>query len=120
MVLTGRQDLPIDRYKIIGDIEKATTLSSSDIKAALEGQSVRLGDFGSFRPTVSSIPYNTRKEVTVSGIKRVRVRFTPSAWLQHYVARDAGNVKFSMNGEIVEEAAPTAPRPLAAPSRLHG
>ena len=81
-------------------IEKRCTLSSADVKAVLDalqfevlhalldGKSVRLGDLGSFRPTVSSKSANSADEFDSSNIKRVRVRFTPSAELSDRLRTD--------------------------------
>ena len=72
-------------------IEKTCTVSSADIKAVLDalqheiveslraGNSVRLGDLGSFRATLSSSGVEAPENVSASLIKSVRVRFTPGA-----------------------------------------
>ena len=82
--------VPVTRSAIISQIEKITSLSSSDVKACLdaleyciteamkEGKSVRLGDLGSFRPTLSSFGTTERNKATATLIRFVRVRFTMS------------------------------------------
>ena len=75
-------------------IEKQSTVSLADIKGVLDalqevvleamadGYSVRLGDLGSFRPTISAVKSREKLEdVSADDIKAVRVRFTPSAVL---------------------------------------
>lgn len=81
---------PILRRQIIEEIEKTTTLTSSDVKACLDalenavvshlaqGQAVRLGDLGSFRPTISSLGTTELEKCDASLIRRVRCRFTQS------------------------------------------
>ena len=82
--------VPVTRSAIISQIEKITSLSSSDVKACLdaleyciteamkEGKSVRLGDRGSFRPTLSSFGTTERNKANSTLIRFVRVRFTMS------------------------------------------
>ena len=82
--------VPVTRSAIISQIEKVTSLSSSDVKACLdaleyciteamkEGKSVRLGDLGSFRPTLSSFGTTERNKANSTLIRFVRVRFTMS------------------------------------------
>ena len=91
---------------VVGEIEKMSTVSSADVKAVLDcleyvvrthlqnSQSVRLGDLGSFRPTVSSSGFATKGEVTAAGVTRIRVRFTPSATLTENM--DKRRVKLTM------------------------
>lgn len=74
-------------------IERRCTLSSADVKAVLDalqfevlhalsdGKSVRLGDLGSFRPTIASRSAASAEAFTADNIQRLRVRFTPSAEL---------------------------------------
>ena len=77
-------------------IEKYCTLSDADISAALlaledvmvdllqSGRSIRLGDLGSFRPTIASA--STQEEadkVSADDVRGLRCRFTPSASLRN-------------------------------------
>ncbi len=89
-VLSGTMKLT----DVATEVEKRSTVSSADVKAVLDalqfevrqaladGHTVRLGDLGSFRPTLSAQGADDVKKATTSLIKRVRVRFTPSAALQ--------------------------------------
>lgn len=84
---------PWTQADVVEEVEKICTLTSSDVKACIDaleyvvkkgllaGNSVRLGDLGSFRPTLTSAPSDTAEQVTADNIKRVRARFTPSATL---------------------------------------
>ena len=66
-----------------------STLSDADMDASLAnmltlipkhlalGEIVDLGDFGSFRLTISTEGADTEEEITVRNIKKVGVRFTP-------------------------------------------
>ena len=81
---------PVSRAEIILAIEKVTSLSASDVKSCLDaleyqiiehlrqGHSVRLGDLGSFRPTISSFGTTEPEKCDSTLIRRVRCRFTQS------------------------------------------
>ena len=85
---------PVELGDIAARIERTSTVSSADIKAGLDalqyevreqikaGHSVRLGDLGSFRPTIACKGMDKAEDLTVRNIKRVRVQFTPSATLE--------------------------------------
>lgn len=85
---------PVELGDIAARIERTSTVSSADIKAVLDalqyevreqikaGHSVRLGDLGSFRPTIACKGMDKAEDLTVRNIKRVRVKFTPSATLE--------------------------------------
>ena len=94
---------PVLRKQVIQRIEKTCTLTSSDIKACLDaledvivdlltqGCTVRLGDLGSFRPTLSAEGTTDPEECNASLIKRVRVKFCPSGTMNLRVAKGAVN-----------------------------
>ena len=85
---------PVELGDIAARIERTSTVSSADIKAVLDalqyevreqikaGHSVRLGDLGSFRPTIACKGMDKAEDLTFRNIKRVRVQFTPSATLE--------------------------------------
>lgn len=95
---------PLTLDKIAELIEKRSTVASADIKAVLdalqfeilnaleEGFSVRLGDVGSFRATLTSRSAATEEEFLPSNIKGIRVRFTPSAKLNEELTPDKVSV----------------------------
>ena len=95
---------PLTLDKIAELIEKRSTVSSADIKAVLdalqfeilnaleEGFSVRLGDVGSFRATLTSRSADSAEAFLPSNIKGIRVRFTPSAKLNEELTPDKVSV----------------------------
>lgn len=92
---------PVNLSTICNLIEKRSTVSSADAKAVLDalqfeikealmrGDSVRLGDLGSFRLTLGSRGVEKPEDLMTSHINAVRVRFTPSATLQKEFALGA-------------------------------
>ncbi len=84
---------PVTLNQIVKRIEKRSTVASADVKAVLdalqyevieilaEGNTVRLGDLGSFRLTIHSKGMDTAEEAKAEGarlIKSVSVQFTKS------------------------------------------
>ena len=79
-------------------ISRGTSLSSTDIKAAIEsllqeipreladGQIVKLGDLGSFRVTLQSEGTDTEEEFTLTRLRKVKVNFAPSALFEQLLA----------------------------------
>ena len=75
----------------------STTVSEADTRAVLvelanqiadrlvNGETVHLGNLGSFRATLESKPAATEKEVNASSIEDVRVRFSPGKDLEAVV-----------------------------------
>lgn len=95
---------PVLRHELINEIEKSTVLASADIKACLDaleqkivdhlvqGQTVRLGDLGSFRPTLASKGAESADKCDATLIKHVRCRFTMSATMAMHL--QTANVNF--------------------------
>ena len=89
---------PVLRKELIREIEKTTVLASADIKACLDaleqkivdhliqGQTVRLGDLGSFRPTIKSEGAATANAWNVDMVKSVNVRYTASGKIKKELA----------------------------------
>ena len=85
---------PVGLRAIVKEIEEKCTLTQADIVAVLyalesaiakklrNGQSVRFGTLGSFRPTISSVGATNAVEWSPSMIKRVRAVFTPSGQMK--------------------------------------
>lgn len=84
---------PVTLAQIVKRIEKRSTVSSADVKAVLDalqyevidalenGNTVRLGDIGSFRLTIKAEGAATAAEAKTKGvklIKKVNVQFTKS------------------------------------------
>ena len=96
---------PLTLEDIAEGIEKTSTVSSADIKAVLDalqfeviralraGNSVRLGDLGSFRPTLASRSALSAEAFTIANLKGVRVRFTPSARMETELKLDRVSVR---------------------------
>ena len=104
--------VPVLRKQVIQRIEKTCTLTSSDIKACLDaledvvvdlltqGCTVRLGDLGSFRPTLAAEGTSDPEQCTAALIKRVRVKFCPSGSMNLRVAKGAVNFAPYKNLEV--------------------
>lgn len=85
---------PVGLRAIVKEIEEKCTLTQPDILAVLSalesaiaaklrnGQSVRFGTLGSFRPTITSMGATSAATWNVNMVKRVRAVFTPSAQLK--------------------------------------
>ena len=104
---------PVMLRTIVGRIEKRSGVSSASVKAVLnalqyeilqtlaDGNSVRLGDLGSFRLTMHAEGVTTAKEAKEKGanlIKRVSVRFTKSSTMR--MALDKRNLIFGAQDDI--------------------
>ena len=99
-----------DLSEVASQIEAQSTVSSADVKGVLDqlqiivqeqlraGRSVRLGDLGSFRPTLTSMPADTEADVSARNIKKVNVVYTPSGALRRTLKSglSAGNLKFQL------------------------
>ena len=76
-------------------------LQTEIITAMLSGNSVRLGQVGSFRPTVSSTGEMAAKDVTVDSVRCVRcvrTRFTPGSRLRAALRLNQPDVRFLVRG----------------------
>lgn len=85
---------PVGLRKIIAEIEEKCTLTQADIVAVLyalesavakklrNGQAVRFGTLGSFRPTITSNGAASAAQWAPNMVKKVRAVFTPSSQLK--------------------------------------
>ena len=104
---------PVMLRTIVGRIEKRSGVSSASVKAVLDalqyeipqtladGNSVRLGDLGSFRLTMQGEGVTTAKQAKEKGadlIKRVSVRFTKSSAMR--LALDKHDLTFGAQEDI--------------------
>lgn len=107
---------PVELRKFASEISKMCTLTTTDIYAVLEsflerlhtymeeGRIIRLGDLGSFTPSLSSAAEITPADVDQFSINKMKVIFRPSQELSYRLS----NVKFLKTGtaedssEIVE------------------
>lgn len=95
---------PLTLAQITKRIEKRSTVSSADVKAVLDalqtevidalqnGNSVRLGDLGSFRLTIKANGADTAAEAKSRGanlIKEVTVQFTKSATMRDAFSKES-------------------------------
>lgn len=105
---------PVTLAQIIKRIEKRSTVSSADVKAVLDalqyeviealenGNTVRLGDIGSFRLTIKAEGTLTADEAKGMGaklIKQVNVQFTKSTVMRD--SFDIRNLDFGPQEDIV-------------------
>ena len=82
---------PVKLEEIAENISATCTVNSADVKAVLDalqaqvinclrnGQSVRLGDLGSFHARLASAGAPTEEEFSMEHVRGIRVRFTPSS-----------------------------------------
>lgn len=104
---------PIKLNDLCDLIEKRSTLSAGDVKNCLEalqyeiiaalrnGNTVRFGDLGSFRLTLSSRSAESAEAFEQSNIKHTRVRFTPSAKMSDEL--DVEKLEFTREDDAPEE-----------------
>lgn len=112
---------PIPVREIIENISTRCTVNRADVKAViialeevildhvLHGHSVRLGDLGSFRPTIKSAGSLTKEEVTAQNIAALRVRFNLGSTLRNETRLSSPRVQFRKH-EKTKSASP-APNP---------
>lgn len=104
---------PVTLAQIVKRIEKRSTVSSADVKAVLDalqyeviealqnGNSVRLGDLGSFRLSIKANGSPTSDEARRTGanaIKAVNVQFTKSTAMRD--ALSPSGVEFGLQENI--------------------
>ena len=99
-----------DMERLCSMIGERSCVSSADVKAVLDalmtvikrnlanGSPIRLGDLGSFRPSVSGIGSENVDKFTASNVKKARVIYVPSAEIKEAVAMYA----FSKVGATAE------------------
>lgn len=105
---------PMTLAQIVKRVEKRSTVSSADVKAVLDalqyeviealenGNSVRLGDLGSFRLTMKSQGVETVAEAKKKGaqlIKKVNVQFTKSTTMRDTLTPQL--LDFSIQEDII-------------------
>lgn len=100
---------PIDVTALSEAISRQCTVTIHDVQAVLsaldehianallQGQSVRLGALGSFRPTLSSKAKTTAKEFKSSDIRGVNVRFTKGSSMRYKLSLKNPKLVLSLN-----------------------
>lgn len=107
---------PVSLAQIIKRVEKRSTVSSADVKAVLDalqyevidalqnGNTVRLGDLGSFRLSIKANGSATSAEAKKAGanaITAVNVQFTKSVAMKE--ALSPSNVEFGLQADIAND-----------------
>lgn len=112
----------VDLETIAKEIAAQNTLTPTDVTAVLvslqefivshmrNGESVRFGYLGSFRPTLTTKGVDKPEQFKVSHIKQVRTRFSPGSYLRFEMSPKNPQVRFRNVTEKEEEPAP-APKP---------
>lgn len=115
---------PLTLNQIVKRIEKRSTVSSADVKAVLDalqyevidalqnGNSVRLGDLGSFRLTIKAEGATTAAEAKRQGanlIKEVSVQFTKSTAMRD--AFEKSGLEFGLQADVTNATDAAEDRP---------
>ena len=112
----------VDLETIAREIAAQNTLTPTDVTAVLvslqefivrhmrNGQSVRFGYLGSFRPTLKTKGVDLPEQFKVTHIKAVRTRFTPGSYLRFEMSPKNPQVRFRSVTEKEKEEKP-APNP---------
>lgn len=101
---------PVDYEEFIDELVAESTVTRHDVKAvvsALEefivralknGYTVRLGDLGSFRATITSTGQDSAENVTKDTITAIRVQFTEGTLVRQafQIGTSAQSVKFQV------------------------
>lgn len=105
--------VPMTLTDIVERISQTCTVDAPDVKAVLSalesqiilalrtGHSVRLGDLGSFRLTMSGTGTENKADVNANLIKRLRVCYTMSARLRSTFRKGQPGITFQMPGQRV-------------------
>ncbi len=95
-----------DIEKIASEIEKKSTVSRADILSVLsdlqeaiisalqDGQGVKLGDVGSFRPTLKTMGVEDANDFQTANIRKVNVVFTPSSTMKYRLDKKSPFMQF--------------------------
>lgn len=118
----------VDETQVAMDIAEETTLNPSEAMMALRqlrkivlrrllaGESVKLGNWGSFNLTLSCSPADTREALTANNIKKVNLNFLPDeefradlqkatfTWVDKLMGADAAAEEETETGEETGES----------------
>ncbi|MBP3228181.1 MAG: HU family DNA-binding protein [Bacteroidaceae bacterium] len=105
----------LDKAEFLDRMEKRSTMSSADVKGCLDaleyelkqallgGNSVRLGDLGSFHISLTSQGVEKKDDASADLIKRVKVQFRPSsALMRDMQAAPTGKARFIQSAKQSE------------------
>lgn len=102
--------------QLTDEIEQKCTLTRVDIMACLtalqesivshlkDGRSVRFGELGSFRVSLTGKGCESADEVKTDSIQRIRVLFRPSAQITKSIRIGAKGISFQRIGSQADEA----------------
>ena len=113
-VLRNVETEPVDYENFVDTMVEERTVTRHDIKgvvsaleefiarALVDGYSVRLGELGAFRTTVTSTKEDSADNVTADSINSLRVQFTAGSLLKNYLRVDsrAASVKFTVTDKL--------------------
>lgn len=109
---------PINCQQLSTVISEKCTVTIPDVKAVLSaleqeiinylrnGASVRLGDLGTFRATLTTRGAATRKDFVAKNIERVNVRFLASSNMRHKLSVVNPDMQFMKAGDIYGQMGP--------------
>lgn len=104
--IQAAHSVPLTLERIAKNISARCTVTETDCLAVLNeleteviaamqnGNSIRFGKLGSFRPTISSRGANTVQDVKLSNVKAVRSRFTMGSRLRAALLLSNVDVRF--------------------------
>ena len=103
---------PVELRKFANEIASRCTLTTTDVYAVLEsflermhtymeeGRIIRLGDFGSFTPFLSSNGEVTPEDITKHSISKMRISFRPGMELHDRLSR----IKYLKTGTATDSS----------------
>lgn len=112
-------------------ISDRCTATSADVKAVLDalekemievfkaGDSLRLGDVGTFRPSIRSAGVEQEDKVTAQLIKSVHIVYTPSLRIKSYLDPRNGLVQFQKSDFVPAKAKKKADKPAESSAESH-
>lgn len=117
----------VDLETIAKEIAAQNTLTPTDVTAVLvslqefivmhmrNGESVRFGYLGSFRPTMTTKGVDSAELFRPTHIKGLRTRFTPGSFLRFEMSKKNPQVKFRRDTDPVKEEEAPNPNPTPNP-----
>lgn len=113
---SARRGQQVPLSQICEQIAEESSLTTADVKACIDrlmrhvklqligGNSVKLGELGTFRPTLESEGTDSVKAFKAENVKKIRVRFVPSSALKQALRVTNTDVSFhDMTKETVEQ-----------------
>lgn len=97
MAAVRQQKVPYE--KLLDEVSNSCGVNRSQSKAVIEalidrlsmfmdyGMAVKLGDFGTFKPTLQSKSKKTEEELSAEDVKRLKIRFYPGKRFKEMLAQ---------------------------------